>query len=130
MLREVLLYYCQLFLSCYFYSGATPLLADQASPNLSISFHPLKIFACKNFNFHCEAMKISLLTKSEISLRRNITSQSDISLIPLLEFSFNHSVCALFGFNCSLIIQLFTLAKPDFQLCSAVFDIHLKRNYG
>ena len=38
--RELLIYCCQLILKCYFYRGATPLLADQGSPNLSKSFHP------------------------------------------------------------------------------------------
>lgn len=38
--QELLIYYCQLILSCYFLSGATPLLADQGSPTLSKSFHP------------------------------------------------------------------------------------------
>ena len=34
------LFYCQLILSCYFLSGATPLLADQGFPTPSKSFHP------------------------------------------------------------------------------------------
>lgn len=38
--RELLIYCCQLILKCYFYRGATPLLADQGLPNLSKSFHP------------------------------------------------------------------------------------------
>ena len=39
-----LFYYCQLFLSCDFYSGATPLLAYLGSKSPSKSFHP-HIFA-------------------------------------------------------------------------------------
>ena len=35
-----LFYYCQLFLSCDFYSGATPLLAYLGSKSPSKSFHP------------------------------------------------------------------------------------------
>lgn len=34
------LFYCQLILSCYFLSGATPLLADQGLITPSKSFHP------------------------------------------------------------------------------------------
>ena len=42
--RELLIYCCQLILKCYFYRGATPLLAAQGSPNLSKSFHPQILF--------------------------------------------------------------------------------------
>ena len=38
--QEQLNYFCQFILSCYFLSGATPLLADQDSTTLSKAFHP------------------------------------------------------------------------------------------
>lgn len=51
--RELLIYCCQLILKCYFYRGATPLLADQGLPNLSKSFHPrillLQIMVIRSF---------------------------------------------------------------------------------
>lgn len=38
--QEQLNYFCQLILSCYFLSGATPLLADQGLTTLSKAFRP------------------------------------------------------------------------------------------
>ena len=83
--RELLIYCCQLILKCYFYRGATPLLADQGSPNLSKSFHP-------HFYLYFGGGSIPL---------------------PILQCTVNVSLRGLFGSHCPLIIELFTLAQAD-----------------
>ena len=46
----------------------------------------------------------------------------------MLKLSLNRSVCDLFCLNSALVIEFFALAKPDLELCSALFYIKLERN--
>ena len=49
--------------------------------------------------------------------------KKELILKAFLSFSFHRALCALLRLYRALIIVLFALAKSDFELCSAIFEI-------